>query len=312
MSTNEQSSANGFGHPDDSNGLNLASSALESSLAHDGFVVIPSILTSSEVSTLRDACASTVDLARTGQWPHLRTLPIQFPPWPKNPTSDIGIWGVQHLLHPQLAQSTTFAQSYFHPRIVTAATTLMSCRPDDLVLELYNLLVRPDANFALRWHRDDIPWDASAEEEQVRLTQPAFHTQWNLALYEDRSLIVMPESHLRARTTSEREADAMGTLPGEKVVQLSPGDAVFYNNNILHRGVYEKDVERMTLHGSMGHVRGGRLRARNVLQHAVGDWVEECHFDTLQGETKELAEGMRKRLVELGRESGDVGFSLEH
>ena len=293
-------------------GKGQASSTLHASIAKDGFVIVPSILTPQELTTLRNACTSTIDLARSSQWPYLRTIPIQFPPWPKAPPAGTDIWGIQHLLHPQLPQSAIFATSYFHPRILGAAQDIMGCGADDLVLELYNLLIRPDEDFVLRWHRDDVPWDASAEEEMERLAKPAFHAQWNLVLYDDESLVVVPESHARAKTKKERDGDVMGSMPEEKVVRLKAGDAVFYNNNIIHRGMYWSNVERMTLHGSVGDVRGGRLRARNVLQHAVGEWVEDCDFSALDGETRERAEAMRKRLVELGRDSGDVGYSLEN
>ncbi len=180
------------------------------------------------------------------------------------------------------------------------------------------MLVRPDPQaFALQWHRDDVPWSASAEEETSKLggTEPAWHTQWNLPLYDDDSLVVVPGSHARARTSQEREADLYDLngkpMPGQVRVELKAGDVAFYDNNILHRGVYDSKKERMTLHGSVGHRKGSRARARNVLQHAVGDWVEQCDFGCLgEGEQREMAEGMRERLVEMGRENGDVGFSL--
>jgi hypothetical protein len=142
-------------------------------------------------------------------------------------------------------------------------------------MELFNLLIRPDHDFELRWHRDDIPSTATAEEEVARLAEPAWHAQWNLALYDDSSLIVIPGSHLRPRTQPERSAEPFEkNMPGQLQVELKAGDAVFYNNNILHRGVYDSNKERMTLHGSVGHVNGGVSRARNVLQHGVGEWVE--------------------------------------
>jgi len=176
-------------------------------------------------------------------------------------------------------------------------------------MELYNLLVRPDKDFALRWHRDDILATATAEEEMERLGRPAFHAQWNLALYDDASLIVVPGSHKRARTDVERAADPYeDNMPGQEVVHLSAGDVVFYDNNILHRGVYDASVQRMTLHGSIGYTKGSKDRARNVLQHGVGEWVERCKFLDLSPEMSKIAEGMRDRLVEMGKVSGDVGF----
>jgi hypothetical protein len=205
-----------------------------------------------------------------------------------------------------------FAVSYFGDMIVQPVCEILECKEDELLLELYNLLVRPDENFELRWHRDDIPPTATAEEELERLNKPSWHAQWNLALYNDHSLVVVPGSHKRARTQAERDADPYAKdLPHQKVVEMNAGDVVFYNNNILHRGVYDANIERMTLHGSMGLVKGSTERARNVLQHGVGEWVEQCDFSLLPSSLRERAEGMRSRLQELGKVSGDVGFAQE-
>lgn len=280
----------------------------------DGFVLIPSLLSPDQLSTLRKASSETIDLARAGKWPSVRTLPKQFPPWNispgANPAAD-GIWGVQFLMHPSLPHSQTFIKSYFSSAIVEIIKELLQCSDDDLVLELYNLLVRPDRDFELSWHRDDIPATATAEEELARLQQPAWSAQWNLALYDDQSLIVVPGSHVRARTEQERNVDKYGKVDGEIRVQQKAGDVVFYNNNIFHRGAYKADVERMTLHGSMGHVGGSRLRARNVLQHGIGKWVEQIDLSRLGEAERKLAEAMRERLVQMGAESGEVGYSLD-
>lgn len=301
--------------------------ALLDSLNKDGFVVIPSLLDATELSSLRSAAAETVALARAGRWPTVRILPKQFPPWPPIPTPDPnnqnsiipGIWGIQHLMNSALPASNVFIHSYFSPRLLSIAQSLLGnlnasiatpASTDFLVMELYNLLIRPDADFELRWHRDDIAASASAAEEATRLAQPAWHTQWNLALYDDNSLIVVPGSHARPRTALERAAAQYDpAMPGQQVVVLKAGDAVFYNNNILHRGVYNSAVERATLHGSIGHVAGGSVRARNVLQHGVRGWIEKCDFSMLGEEQREVAEGMRSRLVQLGKASGDMGYS---
>ncbi|KAI4130771.1 MAG: hypothetical protein LQ338_001543 [Usnochroma carphineum] len=282
-----------------------------STLASQGFIILPSAVNPTELLSLRSACHKARPLAESGQWPHLRTLPKQFPPWSSDPSH--GIWGIQHLLHPDMPNRETFAASYFNDTIIDTTKQLLHCEDEDLVMELYNLLIRPTQNFELRWHRDDIPPSAPAEEEERRLREPAWHAQWNLALYDDDSLLVVPGSHKRARTEDERAADPYEKdMPGQMVVGLKAGDVVFYDNNILHRGVYDSGKERMTLHGSVGHVAGGRARARNVLQHGTVEWVERCGFDGLDEGMKGRAEGMRQRLVEMGRqEGGEVGFSQE-
>lgn len=188
-------------------------------------------------------------------------------------------------------------------------------------MELFNLLCGPSdgKGFELSWHRDDIPASATEEEERERVCKPGevySHTQWNLPLYDDSSLVLVPGSHSRPRTAAEREADPYGgDLEGQVVVELKAGDLVFYDNNILHRGVYSGGKQRVTLHGSVGRADGGgegmKKRARNVLQHGVGSWVERADFSCLgEGEERKTAEGMRRRLVEMGRAAGEVGYSL--
>ncbi|KAL8843507.1 MAG: hypothetical protein Q9170_000011 [Blastenia crenularia] len=292
-----------------SNAREQMASDHKSTLASQGYVVLPSALSPTEISSLRPACHNARSLAESGQWPHLRTLPKQFPPWSSNPSA--GIWGIQHLLHPDMPSHDIFAASYFNDTIVDTIKQLLDCKDGDLVMELYNLLVRPTRDFELRWHRDDIPPDATAEEEEKRLQEPAWHAQWNLALYDDDSLLVVPGSHQRARTDEERTADPYEkSMPGQFVVSLKAGDVVFYENNVLHRGAYHSGKERMTLHGSMGHVEGGKWRARNVLQHGTGEWVDRCRFDGLETDMRERAEGMRRRLVQLARAGGgEVRFS---
>ena len=176
-------------------------------------------------------------------------------------------------------------------------------------MELFNLLVRPTKDFELRWHRDDVPPEATSEEEMERLAKPGWHAQWNMALYDDASLIVVPGTHARARTGEERNAAPFeANMPGQLIVELGPGDAVFYNNNILHRGKYDPRKERATLHGGMGHVKGGAERARNVLQHGR-EWIGKVKLDGLDEKQQERAKGMRSRLIKLAGEVKEAGFS---
>lgn len=170
------------------------------------------------------------------------------------------------------------------------------------------MLVRPDHDFALRWHRDDVKPEASAAEERHRLEEPILHAQWNLALFDDSSLVVVPGSQRRARTDAERNADPYeNDMAGQKIVHLKAGDLMFYNNNILHRGVYDSKIERMTLHGSMGMRSADPDRARNILQHGIGDWTARCDFSGLPAPMSQTAQKMQAALLEMGGGS-ELGF----
>jgi hypothetical protein len=303
--------------PDPASTISITSSttnpyaAARSALDRDGYVVLPaSLFPSFNLTALRKAALRLTTAARNGSWPYIRTLPKQFPPWPQDPNN--GIWGVQHLLHPDNPDHLVFARSYFDEELLKYVSALIGSEEEDLTMELYNMLVRPDKPFELRWHRDDIPASATPEEELERLQKPGYHAQWNLALYDDASLVLVPGSHKRARTEEERNALPYApSLPSQITVHLKAGEVAFYNNNILHRGVYDETKERMTLHGSIGTKAAGKQRARNVLQHGVGEWAEKWDLSNEQGEWVQRAKSMRERLVELGRGSGDVGFYAE-
>jgi hypothetical protein len=254
-------------------------------------------------------------------------------------------------MHPDMPGRDEFAALYFSDAVLGVVEQLLGLKSrqhnndngadedEPLTMELLNLLVAPTkVDFALRWHRDDIPTPPTlTPEEELRQLhlksppdQPQSHAQYNIALYPDSSLIVVPGSHRRARTAEERDADPYeSNLPGQKVVTLQPGDAVFYDSNIFHRGVYkgteipsfedeEVDGLRLTLHGSVGLAEPHEVteaeaekkprRATVVLQHGVGAWVgrDDAGFAHLG----KRAEAMRRRLIEMGSGEG-VGYSLE-
>ena len=294
-------------------------------LKRDGYVVVPGLLDKYMLLGQKAACKYITDRARQGKWPSVRTVPKQYPPWQPFQPGD-NIWGVQHLLHPDMNVRDTFAELYFSDAILDVVKELVGLKNDEkaddkLVMELFNLLVSPSENrdFELAWHRDDIKPETNPEEEQRILQEKSpngcqLHAQYNIALFDDASLIVVPGSHKRVRTPEERNADAYEpNMPGQLVVELKPGDTVFYNSNILHRGTYKgvdtsKELGRMTLHGSVGLLGHGDARGRQVLQHAVGQWIDNAKFE-IEGARGERAEAMRQRLIAMGK-GDDLGYSL--
>ena len=68
----------------------------------------------------------------------------------------------------------------------------------------------------------------------------------------DRFLQIVPASHLRASTTSElrtaQDGSEAGDMPGAMMVELEPGDIVFYNANLWHRGFNLEGEQRWTMH----------------------------------------------------------------
>lgn len=280
-------------------------------IAEDGFTVVRGFLTPAEVEKYKAAAAQVVQYARDGNWPHVRTRGKQFPPWPANFSPDI--WGVSGLMHPDLGDmATPFQELYSEPKFLDLAGDILQTPADGLSLELFNMLINPLTDFELDWHRDLIRPEATPEEEkQELLADPYAGTQFNLALTEDKCLIVVPKSHNRLRTAEEREKTTDDSrkkhISGQIVVELHPGDVVFYNNNILHRAAYSAKDLRLTLHGSYGHKDKGKVRAKGVLQHGTAQWL-----DRLVPVNERMA-GMKSRLQKLTEEfqGRDLGYALE-
>ncbi|OBZ72758.1 hypothetical protein A0H81_07087 [Grifola frondosa] len=158
------------------------------------------------------------------------------------------------------------------------------------------------------------PADATEDEERDALAIWHHGVQWNTALYRDSCLYVVPGSHKIPRSPEQRlhsstldpPANPLD-MPGAIQVILQPGETVFYNNNILHCATYNPVERRATLHASMGDIRGGATRARNILQHGL-EWMKEEHFrKTLD----ERGQRMLNRIIKLQESvNGDIGYSL--
>ena len=145
---------------------------------------------------------------------------------------------------------------YYHPKIQAVVETLLGA---DLIINNASMLAaNPGTVYNLGWHRDVI----QIPEDEIRdelFSEQRHHNscQINLPLYEEACLQVVPASHRRPNTAAENKAFA-GTkhyapldaeMPGAEVVSIAAGSALFYNNNLIHRG-YHAGLEqpRRTLH----------------------------------------------------------------
>ncbi|KXN91337.1 hypothetical protein AN958_01312 [Leucoagaricus sp. SymC.cos] len=256
-------------------------SSVKATYADQGFAVVPGLIPAEDWTDLEAACTRVIQKTRDGTWAHRRVVGKQFPPYgDDNPDS----WGVQHVMHPQLGEPA-FAKWYTSDRLLEVAKDLLGCKDEELQLELFNLLINPlGHDFALRWHRDDVSGKASEEEEREALSVWGHGVQWNTALYTDSCLYIVPRSHKTPRTPEQRRLsetheppeDPMD-MPGAIQLTLQPGETVFYNSNILHCAAYDSKAKRATLHATVGDIRGGSTRARNVLQHGL-DWMKSDEF----------------------------------
>ncbi|KAL7411360.1 hypothetical protein BDY24DRAFT_410260 [Mrakia frigida] len=280
----------------------------------NGFVIVDGLIPSELMSELLESADRVTEKGRKGEWKDVRVVGKQFPPFP--PGEDI--WGIQHLMHPDL-ESPVFASWYGSEPILDVSAKLLGCRREEMQLELFNLLVNPqEKDFALSWHRDDVKAEVSSEEEAEKLKIEHHGIQWNCALYDDDCLIAVPSSHSRVRTPEERAANAIpgAEMPGQAIISLKAGQTTFYNNNILHVGKYNLKVKRRTLHGCYGSPPPGDLnRAQNILQHFPPPFPTYISSPAFRSSLPKVLKPMLDRLLametQLKKEGRVVGFSQD-
>jgi hypothetical protein len=134
----------------------------------------------------------------------------------------------------------------------------------ELRLGYLGLLTNPaTVDFPLGWHRDVLklaPQDFGADAgltplERARNTRKL---RWTLALHDEDSLRLVPGSHRRWGT--DRENDSMARhlsddLPDQRHIALAAGQAVFYDERIIHRAYTRHLRERSSLFGTWARYR---------------------------------------------------------
>ena len=105
-----------------------------------------------------------------------------------------------------------------------------------------------------RWHRDYHPLNWAPVEgyaDDIIENGPRY-VQWNIPLYDDDVLWVVPGSHSRITTKEEDEQltrDVRAPLDGGVQTHLNGGDGVVYILPILHWGSNYSTKKRRTVHG---------------------------------------------------------------
>ena len=147
-------------------------------------------------------------------------------------------------------------RAYSNPRILEIVEHLLG---EDLIINNASMLAaNTGTHYNLGWHRDVIQIPEDEIRDELFCTERHHNScQINLPLYEEGVLQVVPGSHIRPNTAAENAAFA-GTkhyapldaqMPGGRQVVIPAGYALFYNNNLIHRGYCERiETPRRTLH----------------------------------------------------------------
>jgi len=217
----------------------------------EGFFVTDDAVEPSMLAELTDAARRAKEKVRNGQvdlFTHWST-PEKTEPW-----------AIRGLLAPEFDEPV-FARHLLSQRIMEYVHFFVGY---ELRLGSILLFTNPhheDSGFG--WHRDlgAQERDGTEAQELAILNQPMGGLRWHLALVDDACLQIVPGSHRRYRTEHERQClleTRHEDILGQHTVELKAGQAVFWNGNSIHRGVYKKDAERLTIAAAWSkHAEGG-------------------------------------------------------
>ncbi|MCY3760373.1 MAG: phytanoyl-CoA dioxygenase family protein [Gemmatimonadetes bacterium] len=151
------------------------------------------------------------------------------------------------------------------------------------------------------WHRDLYPpfsAPVQAFAEDILENGPRY-VQWNIPLYDDDVLWVMPGSHKRLNTAEENRllaGDERVPFPGGVQTDLKAGDGVVYILPILHWGSRYDRTLRRTLHG--GFSTHTQVRDLSYAEHLSAPARERFErWNRRSGRTQDLTEAALRAAI---------------
>lgn len=217
----------------------------------DGYLVVPEVIDPARLAEVRRAYETLLQRQRA-VWAAERA--------PGDPPG--GVWETarQPRLHvsgelgAQVdADCAAAVEVWAGERLRATANRLLGV-PDAGATELMLMCSPVTDRGPANWHRDIHPIDTAPLRGYVDdiVENGPVYIQWNIPLYDDDVLWVMPGTHVRANTERENRLllqDDRQPLPGAVQTRLRGGDGVVYVTPILHWGSNYSAKLRRTVHG---------------------------------------------------------------
>lgn len=234
----------------------------------EGYLVVREVVPPGDLEAVREAYERLVDVQR-GIWAETRA--DGDPPG--------GMWETHrqprlHLSRRPLSQridrSTARAVEVWLNEGAHGVSSALLDLPDAAVTEMMMMCNPVRDHGPAEWHRDMYPPITAPlrnYNEDVLENGPRY-VQWNISLYADDVLWVVPGSHVRRNTAEENaqlRADPRVPLPNAVQTRLQPGDGVVYILPILHWGSAYLARRRRCIHG--GFARYAQDRDQSFLPH---------------------------------------------
>ena len=283
----------------------------------DGFVIVRECVPPERLDELRDSFEVLIDRQRA-IWSRERG--------PDDPSG--GVWDT----HPQprvsfhtVADEATANTIEFclHENTMGVARQLM--RAPDVGMHQMAIMCNPVSDHGPDpWHRDTgAASDAPIEGLAMDMVEngPGY-VQWNIPLYDDNVLWVVPGSHRRANTEEEESqllADPRAPLPGAVPVELRAGDGVVYTNFILHWASDYSTKLRRTIHTAYQSFGGPLYRYFHLwwdlgftkdLPPSVRKPFE--HWDRLITQEHDVIEAIYRGMLDIDADAFRKGLAALH
>ena len=220
-----------------------------------GFAIVPQVIPPDQLDELRRSHELLVERQRA-VW--ARERGPDDPPggqWETSnqPRLSIGGMGTEH------DESTANTlELWLHENLQGVSSHLLA-EEDVPVTEMMMMCNPVSDRGPAAWHRDFYPplnAPLMAYADDILENGPRY-VQWNIPLYDDQVLWVIPGSHIRPNTAQENETigrDPRVPVPGGVQTHLNAGDGVAYILPILHWGSNYSTKMRRTIHGGFARL----------------------------------------------------------
>lgn len=219
----------------------------------EGYIILPQVIPPDHLETLRAAYEIMVERQRA-IW--ARERKPGDPPggaWETGPQPRLVLGEIADQINDRTAAVVEF---WLHENMQGVSSELLGVE-DAGVTQMMLMCnpVRSRGTAAHRgWHRDLYPPRCAPLQSYAAdiVENGPRYVQWNLPLYDDDVLWVLPGSHVRPLTREENEQlhkDPRVPLPGGVQTKLKAGDGVVYILPLLHWGSKYDNKLRRTIHG---------------------------------------------------------------
>lgn len=234
----------------------------------EGYLIVRGVIPPGDLDAVRQAYERLVDVQR-GIWAETRA--DGEPPggmWETHRQPRLNL--SRRPLAQRIDRSTARAVEAWLSEGAHGVSSALLDLPDASVSEMMMMCNPVTDHGPAEWHRDMYPPIAAPlrnYNEDILENGPRY-VQWNISLYADDVLWVVPGSHVRRNTEEENaqlRADPRVPLPNAVQTHLQPGDGVVYILPILHWGSAYLAKRRRCIHG--GFARYAQDRDQSFLPH---------------------------------------------